>query len=513
MKPKWFFIQGGRAVIQVSSPIQAQSSSGLEPEAVSVDPVESGRSQKSRKNDKMGVFAKLLDGLTGKAKKRAAGTNNHTAIHETEETPLPSFLKKAKGPVGKSEKNSTDSLDLLNFPDFPDSTNGEGLHLLGLLGQDKALTGQNPVLKAELDGESADSVLTNAESPVAGTDKTREIPSFKGYVPGTDSVSQDEQVPEGEFLATGGTAKAGDAAKAGETGSSPHILTKEEHPETKTAASGRGAVDMRASARNPDGELYQFAGTPRPGLVDSLSGAPGEAPEGRLSEGRKKGRDRLNPGVKSSNVSGSTGEIREAGVSETLKSPGFGGGAEKADLEIQAEIRVEAGFKGREGGADSGGESRSQGLENTLARELRENLGADIVKQASILVRNQQEGSIRLTLKPETLGNIKIRLEMAENKITGHIVVESSEALKAFERELPVLEKAFRDSGFSEANLDMSMARNGEGYGQEREGGDFRDFSPALAASRYDAGMAGGELIPEGFFPETSGEKAVNMLV
>jgi hypothetical protein len=102
---------------------------------------------------------------------------------------------------------------------------------------------------------------------------------------------------------------------------------------------------------------------------------------------------------------------------------------------------------------------------------------------------------------------------MAENKITGHIVVESTEALKAFERELPVLEKAFRDSGFSEANLDMSMTRNGEGYGQGQEGGDFRNFSPALAASRYDAGMVERELVPEGFFPETSGKKAVNMLV
>jgi hypothetical protein len=317
-------------------------------------------------------------------------------------------------------------------------------------------------------------------------------------------VPLEGQTPEGEF-------PAGDAAKAEEAGFPPPVSGKDDYAGTKTA--GRGAVDMLpASARNPDGKLYQFAGAPRPGLVDSLSGGEAEAPEGRVSEGRRKGRDRLNPGVKSSSAGGNTGEIREAGVSEAVKSPGFGGGAEKIDLEIQAEIRAEPGFKGREGGADTGRGSWNQGLENALARELRENLGADIVKQASFLVRNQQEGAIRLTLKPETLGNIKIRLEMAENKITGHIVVESSEALKAFERELPVLEKAFRDSGFSEASLDMSMAGDGGSYGRQYDG-DSGNFSPGLAASRYDAGMTERELVPEGFFPETSGKKAVNILV
>jgi hypothetical protein len=283
---------------------------------------------------------------------------------------------------------------------------------------------------------------------------------------------------------------------------------KEDYPETKTG--GKGVVDMLpASARDTEERLYQFAGNPRPGLVDSLSGAKGETPEGRPLESRKKGRDRINPGIKNLNPA----EGREAGTPDAVKSLGFGEGAEKADLEIQAEISMEPGLKGREGDYGKAGNSLSQGLENALARELRENLGADIVKQASILVRNQQEGTIRLTLKPETLGNIKIRLEMAENKITGHIVVESSEALKAFERELPVLEKAFRDSGFSEANLDMSMSRNGEGYGREQGGGDFRNFSPAQAASRYDAGIIERELVPEGFFPENQGRKAVNMLV
>jgi hypothetical protein len=467
----------------------------VEPEAVPVEPVESGRGQKSRKNDKLGVFAKLLEGLTGKAKNRGAGKYNHTAIDGAEAAQPPSRLKKAGGSAGKGE---THVLTGENSP-----------QLLALLGQNEPIIRQEPVFKPEFDLESAGSALEKTESPAAGTDGGEKIFSFKRQFSGIDPISQEQEAREGEPSLI-----AQDTAKAEEADPSPQVLTKEDYPETKTAESGRGVVDMLpVSARNTDGKLYQFAGVPRPGLVDSPPGAQAEAPEGRIVGSRKKGRDRLNPGVKGFNTG--TGENRETGVSETLKSPGFGGGAEKVDLEIQAEIRTEAGLKGRGDGADSGkaGNFRNQGLEDALVRELRENLGADIVKQASILVRNQQEGSIRLTLKPETLGNIKIRLEMAENKITGHIVVESSEALKAFERELPVLEKAFRDSGFSEANLDMSMTRNGESYGQEQGGGDFRNFSPAQAASRYDAGMVERELIPEGFFPETAGKKAVNMLV
>jgi hypothetical protein len=498
-------------VIQVSSPIQAQNSSGVEPDTA---PIEVRGDPKSRKKDKLGVFAKLLEGLTGKAKNRGTEKNNHTVINETEETHLPSFRGKARGTAEKGKNNppgllnsrespdSFDPLDSSNSLDSFDPLGGEEtLYILGLWGQGEAAGGQNSALKTEFDPENAGSALKEPEAPAGGAGKTDESSFLKGRFPETGAIPREEPALEGGF-------PAGNTAKAEEAGPPSPILRKEDYPETKTA--GRGVVDMiPASARNSGGKLYQFAGAPRPGLVDSLSGGTGETREGRLSEARKKGRDRLNSGLGSLK----TGEIREAGVSETAKSSGFGGGAERIDLEIQAEIRADSSLKGPEGGADTGRESRSQGLENALVRDLRENLGADIVKQASILVRNQQEGAIRLTLKPETLGNIKIRLEMAENKITGHIVVESSEALKAFERELPVLEKAFRDSGFSEANLNMSMAWDGGSYGQEQYGGDSRNFSPALAASRYDAGIVERELVPQGFFPETSGKKAVNLLV
>ncbi|MDR2149526.1 MAG: flagellar hook-length control protein FliK [Spirochaetaceae bacterium] len=126
-------------------------------------------------------------------------------------------------------------------------------------------------------------------------------------------------------------------------------------------------------------------------------------------------------------------------------------------------------------------------FENLIAQELQDNLSGDIVRQAQVVLRNADSGSIRLSLKPESLGTIKVHLEMVENKLIGHIVVESAEVLRAFEREVHSLEQAFRDSGFQTAHLDTRLAggnQNGAGSGQDHNTGQF--FSERLAAA-YDS--------------------------
>jgi flagellar hook-length control protein FliK len=132
----------------------------------------------------------------------------------------------------------------------------------------------------------------------------------------------------------------------------------------------------------------------------------------------------------------------------------------------------------------------ARSFENILARELHQNLNGDIVRHASIVLRNGNEGTIRLSLKPESLGNVKIHLEMTENKIAGRIVVESGEALRAFEREIRSLEQAFRDSGFDGAALEMAVASGNGRNGADRQwnGEEASPFySARLAASTYDA--------------------------
>jgi flagellar hook-length control protein FliK len=174
-----------------------------------------------------------------------------------------------------------------------------------------------------------------------------------------------------------------------------------------------------------------------------------------------------------------------------------------AERELTVELRPvgERAFAGEGRGADvRGTESLAAergGFANLLAEQLAGDLSPDIVKQAAIVLRDGGEGTIRLSLKPETLGKVKIHLEMAENKISGHILVESEEALRAFEKEIHTLEQAFRDSGFADASLDTALSGNGRGWKGE-ENAPF--FSKRFATSSYDSasepdafsGMPGG---------------------
>jgi hypothetical protein len=98
---------------------------------------------------------------------------------------------------------------------------------------------------------------------------------------------------------------------------------------------------------------------------------------------------------------------------------------------------------------------------------------------------------------------------MAENKISGHIVVESEEALRAFEREIHTLEQAFRDSGFESATLNAALDyRNSGQQWKEKQASPF--FSQRFAAS-YDSGSGVKEV--SGGYTSGFGLSAVNLLV
>jgi flagellar hook-length control protein FliK len=124
--------------------------------------------------------------------------------------------------------------------------------------------------------------------------------------------------------------------------------------------------------------------------------------------------------------------------------------------------------------------------------ELRDGLNTEIVRHANIVLRQNGEGLIRLTLHPESLGNIKIKLEMADNKVAGRIVFESDEAMKAFEKEIASLEQSFKDSGFDGASLEMALSsdHHNDGNGQQWKGEEARPFfSERFVTSSYESAI------------------------
>jgi flagellar hook-length control protein FliK len=174
-------------------------------------------------------------------------------------------------------------------------------------------------------------------------------------------------------------------------------------------------------------------------------------------------------------------------------------------------------------GAAAGGEDAATPagtFEDLLSRELRQHLNSGIVRHAQVVLRDKGEGLIRLSLKPESLGHVKIHLELTENKIAGRIIVESGEALRAFEREIASLEQAFRDSGYESAELNTFLAQDGQGSGGF-QGEDRPFYSSRLAAdkaaSRYDEAVERTDTsfpgLPGDGFGPGNGHIQVNILV
>jgi flagellar hook-length control protein FliK len=225
-----------------------------------------------------------------------------------------------------------------------------------------------------------------------------------------------------------------------------------------------GLVDLERTARNRGGE-QEDAGDRR--RQKSL----------RTAEGRFEVRD-----LRGSEEPG-TARFRPAdtqGPAGSAGSAGLAGGREDAGVELT--VRLD----GPRNGDGQVQEGRAQtSFRDALAQELRGALGQDIVRHASIILKDGGEGLIRLSLKPESLGNVKIRLELSENKIAGRIIVENSDALRAFERELPVLEAAFKDSGFEGASLELTRDGGDRGRWNGEEARPF--YSERLVSSSYEA--------------------------
>jgi len=97
------------------------------------------------------------------------------------------------------------------------------------------------------------------------------------------------------------------------------------------------------------------------------------------------------------------------------------------------------------------------------ASALRERLLPEIVRQAGIILRDGGEGEIRLVLKPEHLGSVRIRLQLGESSLEGRIVVDNSNVKELLDAHLEQLKSALRQEGYASANIDVTVSGGGDG--------------------------------------------------
>jgi flagellar hook-length control protein FliK len=171
-----------------------------------------------------------------------------------------------------------------------------------------------------------------------------------------------------------------------------------------------------------------------------------------------------------------------------IKSSGRGEGHELVhDLAFDARAAGDASSSWK---ADSSAASaRGADFQSMLAERMKDAWNGEIVKSAHIVLKDGDAGTIRLRLKPESLGNVKIELNLSDNNISGRIVVESDEAKSAFERNMNQLTDAFRQGGFDSARLEVAVG-GGSGGGASGNGAGSGDSSGPFYSERLRSAVS-----------------------
>ncbi len=164
------------------------------------------------------------------------------------------------------------------------------------------------------------------------------------------------------------------------------------------------------------------------------------------------------------------GQIKDAGDSVKLGS----GDKELATDKVQV-LRVDTASLGDR--TENVGTARIQTKgEGGFLKQLQERLNPEIVKRAGIIVRDGGRGEIRLDIKPEHLGNVRIRVSLEDSNIVGKIFVENSSIRNIFEQNLQNLQRSFREHGFETASLEVTV---GDGRQHRRE--DRKEHAASVA--------------------------------
>ncbi len=112
-----------------------------------------------------------------------------------------------------------------------------------------------------------------------------------------------------------------------------------------------------------------------------------------------------------------------------------------------------------------------QQAEAQLARHLRSELPDQVLRQAQMVIRGENEGEMRLSLYPPELGGVRVRMQVQDNLIAIRFIVENSTVRDVFEQNLHVLQQQLADSGFENAGIEVSVGGNSNGERQENRAG------------------------------------------
>lgn len=109
----------------------------------------------------------------------------------------------------------------------------------------------------------------------------------------------------------------------------------------------------------------------------------------------------------------------------------------------------------------------------------------DFVKAGNIVLKDNNQGTINLVLRPEGLGNVKISLNLDDKNLSAQITVHTKEAMEAFRESISSLKEAFTESGFETGSFDLNFSNNQQGFAQSGEQNQNQQNAGILAHKSY----------------------------
>ena len=211
-------------------------------------------------------------------------------------------------------------------------------------------------------------------------------------------------------------------------------------------------------------------------------------------------------------------DMRTEQVAEQIANPEDSAvtkeGAKKSDFvktveyDSNGNATISLSLKGENQAIDNGVvQTSNQDFSSMLSREIASSAN-DLVKTGSIILKDNNAGTINLILNPEELGSVKIKLEISDNQITGKILVASKEAYDAFNQNLNLLKNAFLESGFTAGGFDLAFTGSNQ---QGDFGQNGNQNQPSQSEINYKAGVyeqAVAEVVPE----STTSTSTVNLV-
>lgn len=139
-------------------------------------------------------------------------------------------------------------------------------------------------------------------------------------------------------------------------------------------------------------------------------------------------------------------------------------------------------------------------FQSQLAQAVQEN-APEFVKAGTVVLKDNNKGSINLILHPESLGNVKVHLSVSDKLITGTISVQSREAYEAFKESISSIKEAFAQSGFETGSFDLNFSDSSQGQfaqGQNSDGSQMAQFKGRNAYGDF--------VTPQQFFEDAQSE-------